>query len=287
MASFRFTNMGILHFIQEHPNPIGVALALGAIFISGVYIFSRRRSGGCLDPTKFKEFVLIKKTPISHNTARFRFALPTPTSVLGLPVGQHVLCKGKDKDGRDVIGPYAPITLDSDVGYFELIVKMYPQGQLSHHFREMKEGDWLPVKGPVGRFKYKPNQACAFGLIAGGADISTMFQLTRAILENPKDKTDVYLIYANDTVGDILLKEEFDRFARNFPDRFTVYYVVKEAPENWNGGVGYVTKEMIRTHCPPPASDVKIVTRGPLPMMKAVAAHLKELGYTRDMQIDL
>ncbi|XP_010067078.3 nudix hydrolase 2 [Eucalyptus grandis] len=36
--------MGILQFIQEHPNPIGVALALGAISISVVYIFKGRRS---------------------------------------------------------------------------------------------------------------------------------------------------------------------------------------------------------------------------------------------------
>lgn len=25
---------------------------------------------------------------------------------------------------------------------------MYPQGRMSHHFREMKEGDSLAVKGP-------------------------------------------------------------------------------------------------------------------------------------------
>lgn len=25
---------------------------------------------------------------------------------------------------------------------------MYPQGRMSHHFREMQEGDYLAVKGP-------------------------------------------------------------------------------------------------------------------------------------------
>lgn len=25
---------------------------------------------------------------------------------------------------------------------------MYPQGRMSHHFREMKEGDYMAVKGP-------------------------------------------------------------------------------------------------------------------------------------------
>lgn len=25
---------------------------------------------------------------------------------------------------------------------------MYPQGRMSHHFREMREGDYMAVKGP-------------------------------------------------------------------------------------------------------------------------------------------
>jgi len=48
---------------------------------------------GCLDPENFKEFKLIKKTQLSHNAARFRFALPTPSSILGLPVGKNILVR--------------------------------------------------------------------------------------------------------------------------------------------------------------------------------------------------
>ncbi|RVW60973.1 NADH--cytochrome b5 reductase 1 [Vitis vinifera] len=161
---------------------------------------------GCLDPENFKEFKLIKRTQLSHNVAKFIFALPTPTSVLGLPIGQHMSCKGKDSLGEDVVKPYTPTTLDSDLGYFELVIKMYPQGRMSHHFREMCEGDYLAVKGPKGRFKYQPGQVIAFGMLAGGTGITPMFQVTRAILENPSDNTKVHLIYANVTYEDILLK---------------------------------------------------------------------------------
>ena len=48
---------------------------------------------GCLDPENFKEFKLVKRTELSHNVAKFRFSLPTPTSVLGLPIGQHMSCR--------------------------------------------------------------------------------------------------------------------------------------------------------------------------------------------------
>lgn len=48
---------------------------------------------GCLDPEKFKEFKLVKRTELSHNVARFRFVLPKPNSALGVPVVQHVVCR--------------------------------------------------------------------------------------------------------------------------------------------------------------------------------------------------
>lgn len=66
----------------------------------------------------------MKRVELSHNVAKFTFALPTPTSVLGLPIGQHMSCKGKDSVGEDVIKPYTPTTLDSDLGYFELVIKV-------------------------------------------------------------------------------------------------------------------------------------------------------------------
>ncbi|KAH7837749.1 hypothetical protein Vadar_017512 [Vaccinium darrowii] len=191
---------------------------------------------GCLDPESFKEFKLVKRTQLSHNVAKFRFALPTPNSVLGLPIGQHMSCRGKDNQGEDVIKPYTPTTLDSDIGYFDLVIK--------------------------GRFKYQPGQVRVFGMLAGGTSIAPMFQVTRAILENPNDNTIVHLIYANVSYEDILLK----------------------APEGWDGGVGFISKEMIQDQCPAPAPDIQILRCGPPPMNKAMAAHLDVLGYTPQMQ---
>ncbi|KAG6518117.1 hypothetical protein ZIOFF_021519 [Zingiber officinale] len=241
---------------------VGIAVAVVAVAAGAAYFYLGRKSKGSLDPENFRNFKLVQKKQLSHNVAKFRFALPTPTSVLGLPIGQHISCRGKDNLGEEVIKPYTPTTLDSDIGYFELVIKMYPQGRMSHHFREMEVGDYMSVKGPKGRFKYQVGQVRAFGMIAGGSGITPMFQVTRAILENPKDKTKVQLIYANVTYEDILLKP----------------------PESWDAGVGFVSKDMIKTHCPAPAQDIQVLRCGPPPMNKAMAAHLDDLGYTKEMQ---
>ncbi|KAJ7971979.1 NADH-cytochrome b5 reductase [Quillaja saponaria] len=263
---------------------LGVAVALVATVAGAFYIYASKKPKGCLDPENFKDFKLVKRVQLSHNVAKFRFELATPTSVLGLPIGQHISCRGKDNQGEDVIKPYTPTTLDSDVGYFELVIKMYPQGRMSHHFREMRVGDYLAVKGPKGRFRYQPGQVRAFGMLAGGSGITPMFQVARAILENPKDKTKVHLIYANVTFEDILLKEELDGLSTNYPDRFKVFFVLNQPPEIWDGGVGFVSKEMIQTYCPAPAPDIQILRCGPPPMNKAMANHLESLGYAPEMQ---
>ncbi|KAM0989870.1 hypothetical protein ACFX2J_008345 [Malus domestica] len=272
---------------------VGAAVAV-VVIAAAAYLFSSKKPKVCLDPENFKDFKLVKRTQLSHNVAKFKFELPTPTAVLGLPIGQHISCRGKDGQGEEIIKPYTPTTLDSDVGYFELVIKMYPQGRMSHHFREMRVGDHLAVKGPKGRFKYQPGQVRAFGMLAGGSGITPMFQVARAILENPKDKTKVHLIYANVTYEDILVKEELDGLASNYPDRFNIYYVLNQPPEVWDGGVGFVSKEMIQEHLPAPAHDIqasefkslqtRILRCGPPPMNKAMAAHLEALGYAPEMQ---
>ncbi|KAB2065744.1 hypothetical protein ERO13_A09G105000v2 [Gossypium hirsutum] len=273
------------HFQSHRVEIVSIAVAVATVgAATAYYLYVSKKPKVCLDPEEFKEFKLVKRTQLSYNVAKFKFALPTPTSVLGLPIGQHMSCRGKDQNGDDVVKPYTPTTLDSDLGYFELVIKMYPQGRMSHHFREMQEGDYLAVKGPKGRFKYQPGQVRAFGMLAGGTGITPMFQVARAILENPKDKTDIHLIYANVAYEDILLKEELDELTSRYPNRMSVYYVLNQPPEGWDGGVGFISKEMIQVHCPAPAEDIKILRCGPPPMNKAMAAHLEALGYISEMQ---
>ncbi|KAJ0083864.1 hypothetical protein Patl1_30146 [Pistacia atlantica] len=57
-----------------------------------------------------------------------------------------------------------------------------------------------------------------------------------------------------------------------------------QPPEEWNGGVGFVSKEIIQSNCPAPAPDIQILRCGPPPMNKAMAAHLNDLGYAPKMQ---
>jgi cytochrome-b5 reductase len=118
---------------------------------------------------------------------------------------------------------------------------------------------------------YRPGLVRAFGMIAGGTGITPMLQIIRAILKNPSDKTQISLIFANVNEEDILLRKDLEQLARDESKRFKLYLVLNNPPaEGWEGGVGFVTEDMIKEHCPKPAKDIKILMCGPPPMISGM-----------------
>lgn len=97
-----------------------------------------------LDSQTWFQFPLSEKIVINHNTAlyvrvaqpiesspahelflpaSYRFSLPKPDDVLGLPIGQHVQIKA-DINGKIVTRSYTPTSSDDDKGHFDLVVKV-------------------------------------------------------------------------------------------------------------------------------------------------------------------
>ena len=192
-----------------------------------------------------------EKTIVSHNVAIYRFGLPRPTDILGLPIGQHIsLAATIEGQPKEVLRSYTPISSDNETGFFDLLIKSYPQGNISKYMSGLNVGDTMKVKGPKGAMVYTPNMVRHIGMIAGGTGITPMLQIIKAIIRNrPRnggnDTTKVDLIFANVNQDDILLQEELDKLEKE-DDGFRVYYVLNNPPENWNGGVGFVTPDMIK-----------------------------------------
>lgn len=133
-----------------------------------------------ISPTTPTSFPLIHKTAVSDSVAVYRFALPRPTDTLGLAVGQHISLLATIH-GKLVRRPYTPVTLDIDAtnataaekngtgddaergiahdplaiatitntrGYFDLLVKSYPTGNISKLLASLPLGSSISVLGP-------------------------------------------------------------------------------------------------------------------------------------------
>jgi len=258
------------------------------------------------DPAVKYEVKLIEKEEISHDTRRFRFGLPSADHVLGLPIGQHIYLSASIND-QLVIRPYTPVSSDDDHGYFDLVVKVYfrntnPRfpdgGKMSQHLESLKIGESILVRGPSGNLVYEgrgqfairktktspptPMSFAKVGMIAGGTGITPMLQLIKAVVKDPDDKTQLWLLFANQTENDILLREELEEVARDFPDRLKVWFTVDRSTDGWAYSTGFVSAEMIEAHLPPPADGTTILLCGPPPMVNfACNPNLDKLGHSQ------
>lgn len=218
------------------------------------------------------------KKEVSPNTARYRFRLPRSDSMLGLPIGQHLSVQ-VDVNGKLVQRSYTPTTSDDEIGFFDLVVKTYPDGAVSSYIGAMKIGDMLQVKGPKGQMRYHDGLARKIGMVAGGTGLTPCMQIIRQILKDDDDNTQVSFIYANTGQDDILLKHELDKMAEKHPEKFRIWYFLSNPPEGWEGGAGLVSKDAIQDFLPEHAPDTKILMCGPPPMINACKKHLCELGF--------
>mmetsp|Transcript_14866 Transcript_14866/g.25718 ORF Transcript_14866/g.25718 Transcript_14866/m.25718 type:complete len:318 (-) Transcript_14866:201-1154(-) len=124
---------------------------------------------------------------LSPDTKRFRLSFGSKNTILGLPVGKHVVLyapnppsclsstawNGKpdpDKGKKEIDRKYTPVTGNEAPGYVDLVVKIYRPGKVTMpdgkeitwddggkmglYLDSKKPGDWLEIAGPLGVNEY-------------------------------------------------------------------------------------------------------------------------------------
>ena len=135
------------------------------------------------------------------------------------------------------------------------------------------------------------------GMVAGGTGVTPMLQVINAVLHGDgssrrskrgADKTKLSLVYANRSPGDILCRPELERAVAAGKGQFRLWYTVDKLPAardeaRWKYSTGFVTKDLLAKHLPPPAKDTVILLCGPKPLVKKVCVTaLLELGHREE-----
>ncbi|RAO64552.1 uncharacterized protein BHQ10_000564 [Talaromyces amestolkiae] len=234
---------------------------------------------GFLQPKEYKTLPLVAKELLAPNVYLFVFQLPRKNEAIGLPIGQHVSIKATI-DGQPVSRSYTPTSNNLDLGRLELVIKCYPDGILTgKYLANLKVGDKVAFRGPKGAMRYKKGLCKKLGMVAGGTGITPMYQLIRAICEDDTDTTEIYLIYANRSEEDILMRDKLEAFALAYPRTFKIWYMLDNPSPKWQYGKGYVTPAVMREHLPPPSPETKIMLCGPPGMVNASKMNLAGLGF--------
>ena len=199
---------------------------------------------------------------------------------------------------------YTP-TCSDELGFFDLVVKIYranehpdfPEGgKMSAFLDNMKIGDTISVKGPTGHFKYigkgeyvnnrRPGKAKQLSMIAAGTGITPMYQVIKAVLNDPFDETNIKLLYVNRHVEDILLREELDQLALLHPN-FDIWYTLTAPPADWFFSTGRVNLEMLKRTLFPVSKDGLVLMCGPPAMCDtACKPNLEKLGWDKTQMME-
>lgn len=259
------------------------AAAVGAVGAVGSSTAAGVAHADALSKSEARLFRLTSKRQLTPDTAEYTFAFPPGHGMdrLGLAPAS-CLTTAAEIEGETVRRPYTPTSPSGRIGSMSLVVKSYPEGKISKHFAKLEPGALVPFKGPYQKFEYKPNEKKYLGMIAGGSGITPMLQIITAILENPRDNTEVRLIFANRTPEDIILKSTLDALAWKHAN-FKVLYTVDKGGEEWDGCSGFVSRDMVRSLLPPPTDETKILVCGPPGMMKAVSGGKGKKGAQGDL----
>ncbi|CAI5481467.1 unnamed protein product [Closterium sp. Yama58-4] len=164
------------------------------------------------------------------------------------------------------------------------------------HLESLSVGDTIEIKGPLGHIEYlgrgnflvsgEEKRGKKLAMLAGGTGITPIYQVAKAILADLEDKTEMWVLFGNRSVADVLLQDEMDRWVEQYPGRFHVWYTVCEpVPEGWKYGVGFVTATMANERLPRAGEDSLALMCGPPPMIRAMTPLLEGMGYTSDCML--
>nr|AAY59538.1 nitrate reductase [Cylindrotheca fusiformis] len=252
-----------------------------------------------LNPRRKTQFRLQNKIVLSRDSFMLDFALPTPQHVLGLPTGKHMFMSAVI-NGETVLRRYTPISSNYDVGCVKFVIKAYRPcerfpsgGKMSQYVDNLKIGDVMDFRGPVGEFEYVADgnflldgEEChgtKFNMVAGGTGITPCMQIAAEILRHPLDNTQISLIFAAREEGDLLMRSTLDEWAANFPDKFKVHYILSDSwPTDWKYSTGFVDRKLFSDRFFSAGDGVYNLMCGPPVMLdRGCTPNLTALGHKK------
>ena len=127
---------------------------------------------------------------------------------------------------------------------FELLIRVFPEGPLSHYLASTQPGAPLYFRGPSGRsmLPKDDDRSSELVLLATGVGISPFHALLLHLLRSG-DRRRIRLFWGLRLVEDICLTDELDALAAAHPN-FTYAITLSQPPDDWSGLRGRITESV-------------------------------------------
>jgi ferredoxin-NADP reductase len=207
------------------------------------------------------------------------------TLVLDLPEwpghlpGQHVDVRLTAPDGYSAQRSYSIASAWLADGKVELTIQRVEDGEVSSYLTdELKVGQPLELRGPVGGWFVWRNEPPPVLLVAGGSGVVPLMAMIRA-RGAVRGRQPFRLVYSVRTPDDVLYAAELARRVRDDPGLDVQYVYTRKAPEGWRGKTGRIGIAALNTHGWPPDFNPDCFVCGPTSFVETAADILVALGH--------
>ena len=185
-----------------------------------------------------------------------------------------------DEENRDnkELNKYLSFSSLPSKNYLE-VTKRISDSNFSQRLKNLKIGDELLLKAPLGNCVFNPEYE-KIGFLIGGIGITPVISIIGYIVDE-KLNTDAILLYSNRREEDIAFKGELDHW-RSVNYNIKVFYTVTDCPPKDSRCIfGRINKELISQNAPDFRERIFFIF-GPPKMVNAMNNLCLELGCPKE-----
>jgi len=197
--------------------------------------------------------------------------------VLDFKAGQFLLVKLKNDPQ---LKRYLSISSSpTEKGYLEFTKKL-TESVFSKTLDNLKAGDEAIIQYPFGKFVLE-DFSLKIAFLSGGIGITPIRSICKYVVDKNLG-TNIILVYANQSVKDIVFKDDLDAMMKNYP-ALRVAHVLRETEPGFKCTVGRINREVIKNEILD-YQERKFYLCGPPQMVEAMRKLLaEELGVSPEM----
>lgn len=185
--------------------------------------------------------------------------------------GQHLDVRLTAEDGYQASREYSIASAPGEPP--EITVQRLRDGEVSPFLTdELRTGDQLEIRGPVGGYFVWSSGTDPITLIAGGSGIVPLRSMLRHRARSGSD-VPARLLYSVRTPADIIYRDELDDYG-------VTYTFTRQPPAGWTGHTGRVTAELLADVAWPAGRNPIAYVCGPTMFVETAARELMlSVGY--------
>jgi ferredoxin-NADP reductase len=193
--------------------------------------------------------------------------------------GQHLDLRLTAEDGYQAVRSYS-IASASEPDRTTITVELLEDGEVSPYLvEEVREGDWIELRGPIGGyFVWDEHADRPLLLIGGGSGIAPLMSILRH-RARLSSSAPARLLYSSRSPDDVIYRAELKALDAADPHLEIIHTFTRAQPPGWSGYRRRIDREMLAEVAWAADRGAQAFICGPTRLVEAVANGLIELSY--------